>query len=338
MSAVPAELSTESGLQNAAGSAPVEDRDRVEHVELIDGLGTVEAGAEGLDGAGHHALDELVPDRWFREDYIPRTIQGVEDLGILDYAMSRRENVLLFGPTGPGKTSLVYAYAASRRLPLVCLACNGAIDPATLWGRPELRSDGHGGTDVGYVESAIVTLIRHGGVLYLDEINFAPPRIMAVMHGALDKRRQVTVPELGNETINLHPKCQIVASLNVGYNGTKPLNQAFKNRFPIKLMFDYEPEIERKLVTMIPSLLEIAGRLRESGMNGDLETPVATNLLREYQDHALSMGTAFATEVFINAFEEHERAAVADVMEHFADRLEQEAVAAQALIEAADGG
>jgi nitric oxide reductase NorQ protein len=285
-----------------------------------------------------HPLGDLVPPPRFREEYIPRSIEGVEDLRILDHAMSSSENVLLFGPTGPGKTSLVYAYAASRRLPLVCLACNGAIDPATLWGRPELRSDGHGGTDISYAESAIVTLVRNGGVLYLDEINFAPPRIMAVLHGALDKRRQVTVPDLGNETITLHPRCQVIASMNVGYNGTKPLNQAFKNRFPIKLMFDYEPEIERKLITLIPTLVEIAQKLRASGVNGDLETPVAANLLQEYQDHALSISTAFATEVFLNAFEEHERAAVGDVMEHYSRRLEQEARAARALLEAAEPG
>ncbi len=323
MTAVPAHLAEDSDRKTLRASNP---------------HGDGAAGRGNTDTVANHPLHDLVPDRRFREDYIPRTIKGVEDLNILDHARDTEENVLLFGPTGPGKTSLVYAYAASRHLPLVCLACNGAIDPATLWGRPELRSDGRGGTDIGYTESSIVTLIRHGGVLYLDEINFAPPRIMAVLHGALDKRRQVTVPELGNETINLHPSCQVVASMNVGYNGTKPLNQAFKNRFPIKLMFDYEPEIEKKLVTFMPSLLEIARRLRASGANGDLETPIATNLLQEYQDHALRISTDFATEVFVNAFEEHERAAVADVMEHYADRLEREAKAARDLLGAAELG
>jgi len=273
-----------------------------------------------------HPLNHLVPGKWFADDYISRTIESVADLDVMAYAAQTRENVLLFGPTGPGKTSCVYAYAHVHGLPLVNVPCNGAIDPSTLFGRPNLEADG----TVTYVESNIVTAIRHGGVIYLDEINFAPPRIMAVLHGALDKRREVTIPELGNLSIKLHPKCQIIATYNPGYEGTKPLNKAFHNRFGIKLEFGYSREIEEQLIVAIPALLDIADKLRTACTAGDLETPVSTNLLREFEDHACDLGVPFAVCVFLNAFHDHERSSVRNTIEHYLDEINEQVAASTA--------
>jgi MoxR-like ATPase len=197
--------------------------------------------------------------------------------------------------------------------------CHGGIDPNVLFGLSKIVN----GTS-SFEESEITKVMRYGGVLYWDEVNFTPARINAVWQSVADARRQVTIQDLGNMSFDLHPTCQIIATYNPGYEGTRPLNPAFKNRFATKLFFDYSREVEERLVNKMPVLLEIADRLRGAYESGDVETPVATNMLVEFQDHAIDLGAAVAEMIFVNAFAEHERAAVQKHVEHLRDRISEE--------------
>ena len=264
-----------------------------------------------------HPLAHLVPPPWYSDEYLRQQFAGVEDVSILRYARAEEKNVLTFGQTGTGKTSAVYAFAAEDEIPLVNVPCNGAIDPATLFGRTVINDDG----TIGYIESDITLIMRYGGIINLDEINFMPPRVAAIVHPALDKRRYVTIPELGNIGFALAKTCQFTASYNPGYEGTRPLNAAFKNRFPIKLNFEYKREIEEELVGQMPILLEIAAKLRAQFASGDIETPISTNMLMEFQDHAMALSPELAELIFTNSFAEHERSAVIKAVEHVRDQI-----------------
>lgn len=272
--------------------------------------------------ASEHSLAHLIPEEWYAEDYISRTFDGHEDIELLDYARKVRQNVLMYGPTGPGKTSCVYAYAAKNKIPVVYIACNGAIDPATLFSRVLMREDG----TFGYMEMDIITACREGGIILADECNFIPPRIAAVLHGALDKRRTIVVPEL-NLALKLHPNTQIVGTFNPDYEGTKPLNPAFRNRFAIKLEFDYDRGIEKQLVLSIPALLDLADKLRVAKNQGDIETPCSTNMLLEFEQIAWDLGVEFAVTNFIASFHEHERAAVKKSVEHLVELIKKQLAA-----------
>lgn len=266
----------------------------------------------------------------------------------------------MYGPTGPGKTSSVMAFGASTQSPVVYVACNGAVDPATLFTRPDIvqatvpdvmatakeictefgqvwekasmadkkmffeMAASISGERIISVESDVVTAFRHGGLIYLDEVNMLPPRNAAVFHGALDLRRQVTIPELGNESITLHPKCQIVCSFNVGqeYHGVKELNAAFNNRFAVKLEFNYSRKIEETLVVGIPVLLDIADKLRDSYTAGNIETPVGPNMLIEFEQMSVDLGVEFALYNFMNAFKAHDRAVVEKQLESYRAKIE----------------
>jgi nitric oxide reductase NorQ protein len=257
-----------------------------------------------------HPLDYLIPAKWFAEDYISRYFDTFKDLDLLDYARRNRQNTLMFGPTGPGKTSCVYAFGAVQGIPVVNLACNGAIDPSTTFVRPVFAADG----SVQMVESDVLRVIRLGGILYLDEVNFMPPRVASVLHGLLDKRRTISIAELGNEKVVAHPDLQVIATFNPHYEGTKPLNEAFKNRFAIKLSFDYDRKVEGELVT-ITALLDLADKLRAAHAAGDVETPVATNMLLEFEQIAWDISVDFAITNFIAAFDQDERDAVQNVID-----------------------
>lgn len=269
---------------------------------------------------GHADLSHLIPDKMFEEEYVSRKIENVWDVDVLRYAHAARNNVLMFGPTGPGKTSLALAYCAADRKPLVTIQCNGAIDPNTFWGG--LAFDATGNL-TGWQDSEITLAIRHGGVILLDEVNFLPPKVAAVFHGLLDKRRQITIPEKGNEVVKAHDDLQIIAAYNPDYEGTKPLNAAFKNRFKIKVRFDYDENVEKELVC-IPVMLDIAKKLRTAHKGGDLETPTSTNMLIEFEELAVDLGYDFAVSNFLNAFAEEERAAVTEAFDMYSTEIKKQ--------------
>lgn len=276
-----------------------------------------------------HSLSHLVPDNLFAEEYVSRMVHGIRDIDLLRYAKAARNNLMLFGPTGPGKTSLILAYAATDLIPLVTVQCNGAVDPATFWGGVQMLADGR----LVWQDSEITKVVREGGVLYLDEVNFLPPKVAATFHGLLDKRRQITLLEKGNEVIQAHPDLQVIVAYNPDYEGTRPLNAAFKNRFKIKMRFDYDEAVERELICL-PVMLSLAQKLRMAQRAGDLETPVSTNMLIEFEELAVDLGYGFAVENFLNAFGEDERQPVTEAFDLFSEQIKTELAQMEAMASA----
>jgi len=272
-----------------------------------------------------HPLSEFVPEPYYLSDYISRSVEGVEDLSILSAAHRLRKNVLLSGPTGSAKTSLVYAYAHKVGLPVVNVACNGGADVRQLLGGWTPNADG----SFRYVPGVLVEGIRHGAVILLNEINFMPPKIAAVIYGLLDRRRTVYLPDAAGSDfptqIKAHPSTFVLADYNPGYIGTRPLNEALRNRFAVKLHWEYDNKVESKLVASA-SLLELATKLRERSAVGDINTPISTNALMEFEEIAWddALGIDFAVANFVNSFDIDERKVVSEVIQVYSDRIKRE--------------
>lgn len=269
-------------------------------------------------------LAHLIPVGKFGSGYINRKVAGsVLDFDVLDAARRTKKNVLIEGPTGSAKTSLVFAYAARESLPIVTVACNGAVDLRALLGGWVPSTGG----EFTYAAGDIFEVVRHGGILYLDEVNFLPPKIAAVLYGLLDGRRTLYLPEAaGSEVptvVEAHEDFFVVASLNPGYLGTRPLNPAFRNRFTVKLDWGYNDEVEAKLIKSA-SLRELAVRLRERVTAGDLTTPVPTNVLMDFEEIVGELGFEFAAENFTNNFDVTERPVVVEVLAIYRDRIVSE--------------
>jgi hypothetical protein len=295
-----------------------------------------------------HPLAHLIPAPWYAEDYVSRSIGGVVDIKLIRKALSLKMNTLIEGPTGSGKTSLVYAAAAgatgelkaagkgpdgkmqyenvidaSLRRPVVYVPCNGAIEPSQFFGRWVPTPQG----TFKFAPGEITLACLYGGIIYLDEVNFMPPKIASVLHGAMDKRRTIVLLDAaGSDTptaITLHPQTQIIATYNGGdYQGTRPMNEAFVNRFAFNFQFPYEAKQEEALVWS-KHLLLCSTQLRESYTAGDIRTPVSTNMLIEFEMFAQDpdLGYNYAQENFISRFHADERPAVVKVMEAHRDNI-----------------
>ena len=254
--------------------------------------------------AKEYALNMVsVPDPKWAKAYVNRTIDGVQDWAIYDHARANAINVLVEGQAGSGKTISVQSYASSRGLRYFNVSSNNGIDPSQLFGR--WIPNPHG---AGYVwqDGAVTLLVRHGGVLLLNEVNFLPVRVSTVLFSLLDYRREIQLLENGGEVIKAHPNLLIVADMNLGYKGTQDLNQAFSDRFGIKLEFPYDRAIENKVVKN-KALLDLADQLRVQYELEEITTPISTRGLVDFTSNASTFGIDFAITSYVNSFNKDER-------------------------------
>ena len=267
-------------------------------------------------------LSSLIPDP--DHDYISRKVGGVRDLDIMDKARRMRHNVLVYGPTGPGKTTMVMAYAAEQGLPFYSIPCNGAIDPRQLFGTWVPTSE-QGKYE--WVDGPVTAMVRAGrGVLLLNEVNFMPPRIGASFYSLLDSRREMQLIDHKGEVLKVKGTgLLIVADFNPDYEGTRPLNEAFRNRFAFKLDWGYETAVEKQLVVS-DSLLTMGQQLRAAYKKGEIDTPISTNMLMEFEDIASEVSYDFAVANFIAAFAAEEQPAVREVLKLNDVALRQEVI------------
>lgn len=239
------------------------------------------------------------------------------DFEVLDYAHELRHNVLIEGPTGLGKTSAVIAWAGHHRKHFYAVSSNVAIDPSQLFGK--FVPDGIGGFR--WQDGPVTDLVRHGGVLLINEVNFLPERISTVLFSLLDARREITLLDHSGEVITAHDDLLIVGDLNPDYEGTRPLNKALRNRFAIQMAWDYDAEIERQLVRGT-SLRDLAALLRRAQQRGEVDAPTSTGMLVEFEQVAAGLGLDAAIHNLINHFPtEEEREAVHVVILALADNL-----------------
>jgi hypothetical protein len=246
-----------------------------------------------------------VPRKELAARYVHRKIWGKEDFEVFDAARKEHVNVLIYGPTGPGKTSSVEAWCAERGLRLATISGNASMEPSQMTGK--FVSDGEGAFM--WIDGPVTDVVRNGGVLLLDEVNFINPKIYTNLYSLTDGRRSITLLDHHGETIQAHNDLTIFATMNPDYIGTTPLNYAFRNRFDIQIPWDYDDSVEEKLVSC-KALRTLVKQLRIEAAKGQYETPISTNMSIEFMHFVDLLGYEFASENFIAHFSTDEQASV----------------------------
>jgi len=271
-----------------------------------------------------------VPEIKWSQEYINRYFEdGKSDFEIYDYADENDINVLIEGGAGSGKTMSVIAYASARNKRYFNVSSNAGIDPSQLFGRWIPRADGNG---YAWQDGAVTLLVRHGGVLLLNEVNFMPERIMTVLYSLLDDRREIQLLDNGGEVIKAHKDLLIVADMNAGYRGTHELSQANNDRWKIKLEFPYDKNIENKLIKS-KSLLNLAKQLRDQYDREEISTPISTRGLVAFMKNAQGLGLNFAITSYVNGFDKDERGAIRMAIETYKHNIAVDLGLAQPIVD-----
>lgn len=262
-----------------------------------------------------------VPDKKWAKEYINRkVVNNLTDFEIYDYALANSMNILIEGHAGSGKTMSVQAYASARNMRYFNVACHIGLEASHLIGRWIPTPEGH----FRWQDGAVTEIVRNGGVLLFNEINFAPERFLTFIFSLLDYRREIQLMENGGEVIRAHKDLIIIADMNPDYRGTRPLNQALADRFAVRLSFPYDKPIEQKLLGN-KALVDMANQLRDEFNKGTLLTPVSTRALVAFVKHAKQFGMDFATYTYVNSFEgDEERSAVRLVINTHRDNIAEE--------------
>lgn len=190
-----------------------------------------------------------------------------------------KKPVLLKGPSGSGKTKLAQSISNYFNQPMHSVNCSVDLDTESLLGfKTIIQKDG--ATVIEFVEGPVIQAMRHGHILYIDEINMAKPETLPILHSVLDHRRMLTNPFTG-EVIYAHDDFIVISAINEGYVGTSPMNEALKNRF-ISFSIPYlsGEELRKVVVNEFPS---ISPKLIDSMMNigQDLKKQVMNGLLSD---------------------------------------------------------
>jgi len=169
---------------------------------------------------------------------------------VLDKAYAADLFVLIIGPKGTGKTTLVREFAAKRGIKLESINFSLRTRESHLVGAKTMENGA-----IGFEEGILVKSMREGNMLYLDEINSAEADVLLRLDEALDDRRQIVLKESGGELIKATKGWFVVATINpLSHVGTKELPPQLLSRFPIRLRLDYPPEdIEFQIVKQYSS-------------------------------------------------------------------------------------
>jgi nitric oxide reductase NorQ protein len=220
------------------------------------------------------AEDFLVPTEPF---YLP---SGGE-VALFTRAFHSQLPVLLKGPTGSGKTRFVAHMAHRLGRPLITVACHEDLTASDLVGRFLIVGD-----ETVWIDGPLTAAVRHGAIVYLDEVVEARKDTMVVIHPLTDDRRLLPVDKLAT-VLRAPPEFMLVVSYNPGYQSVlKDLKPSTRQRF-VSLDFAFPPAaIERAVVAresgvapeVATALVGIAGKVRNLTDRG-LEEGVSTRLV-----------------------------------------------------------
>jgi MoxR-like ATPase len=164
-------------------------------------------------------------------------------------AVAAGRDIVLEGPPGTSKTTMLSAITKEWGIPLFFVEGNADLTPAKLVGHHNparvLREDY---SAENFVPGPLVDAMAQGGFLYIEEFNRAPEDTLNTLLTAMADRA-ITVPRVGR--IEALPTFRVIASMNPYDNvGTTRLSTSVHDRLN-RLAVDYQDaDAEERIVTL----------------------------------------------------------------------------------------
>lgn len=232
--------------------------------------------------------------------YHPRKLAGTSDVTALRTLREAGTFALVYGPPGTGKTSLIEAAFPD----LVTIQGDSDTVVDDFVGSYTQTPDGYK-----FAYGPLVTAMREGRPLFIDDATLIPPTVLAVVYPAMDGRRQIIIKSYKGEVVDAADGFYVVAGHNPGVHGAV-LTDALSSRFgaQIKVSTDYDLAIQLKVDE---KAVRVAKNLALRQEKGEIGWAPQLRELLEFARISRAVGADFAAGNLIGVAPEEDREVVA---------------------------
>jgi len=246
------------------------------------------------------------PDFYLRptgEKYFPRPWGKHIDVEVIQKARGLEKYVLLYGPPGCGKTAVVDASFSAE---LITLIGSGDTEVADLVGGFIMLEDG----SFKWVDGPLIVAAEKGLPFLIDEIGLIDPKVLSIVYGLMDGRREYTVtanPSRG--TVKSAPGFYVIAATNPNAPGVN-LSEALLSRFAVHVEMTTDWPLVASL-GVCEEFITVGQYLNTHMATGDIDWAPQFREALDFRDLEASFGQDFAISNMIASAPERARDQVA---------------------------
>ncbi|HEY1919727.1 MAG TPA: MoxR family ATPase [Streptosporangiaceae bacterium] len=167
---------------------------------------------------------------------------------VLTVALTAGRHVVIEGPPGTGKSTLLREVARAGGQAVAFVEGNAELTPARLVGQydpAQVLSAGY--VPASFTDGPLLTAMREGALLYLEEFNRIPEETLNVLITVLAEG-EIVVPRLG--MVRAHPEFRLIAAMNpFDAIGTARVSQAVADRICRIVLGYQDAPAERHITT-----------------------------------------------------------------------------------------